>query len=89
MRVAGDQGATVADQEIQIGPLVRLQHMLDVEPLPSALRQRRSRPLGPASGEGLIIQLHLNHSPGHVEGHRVTGANQCQRSARRGFGADV
>ena len=44
VRIAGHIGATAAYEEIEVGALMRLLYVLDIEPEPAALRQWRGRP---------------------------------------------
>src|ERR1700728_3382903 len=69
MRVAGDIATAGADEEVQVGAGVRLQHVVGVEAGPAAggLRRRR-RPLGPAAR-----QLVVGHLEGEGAGRDVEG----------------
>jgi len=42
--VAGDEGAALADEKIEVGPFARLQHVVEVQ-LPVAAIERRRRAL--------------------------------------------
>src|SRR5215217_7242433 len=60
MVVAGHGGAALADEEVEIGALVRLQHVLDVELHVAAIRVRgRRRPSGAAAGELGILDMKM------------------------------
>src|SRR5690606_8355596 len=65
-------GAAAADQEIEIGALVGLQHMVDIEALVAALEIRLRRlPGGLALGQLRVRHIDVQPPPGDVELDRV------------------
>ena len=59
MRVACHARPAASDEEIEIGSLVRLLHMFDIEPEPATIWERRRCPLLPTRGESSVLDLQL------------------------------
>src|SRR5579859_3075797 len=89
MRIARNLGAAAADEEIEIGPQMRLLHMLDIEFVPPALRDSRRPPLASASGEFLIGYVQMQTAGRHVELDEVPVAHQCERPTLGGLRRDM
>jgi hypothetical protein len=79
-----------ADEEVQVGAGVGLQHVVGVEAGPAAGgRRRRSGPLRAAARELLVGHLEREGAGRDVERDPVAGADQRERAAGGGLGGDV
>src|SRR5579862_2728455 len=83
-------GAARADEEIEIGPTVRLQNMIDVKFLIStACHGRRRRPSSPALAQLLSGHTEFQFARFDVELNLVVVAHQSQRPTGRRFWSHV
>ena len=81
-------GAAGADQKIEIRPLVRLQDVIDVEPLISAgCNRRRRRPRFSSAGQFVVRHTEVQLARFHVQFDFIAIPHQRQRSARADSGA--
>src|SRR5205085_8935639 len=84
--VARHERAALADQEVEVGAVARLQHMVDVELPVAALEWRFGRlPTGAALLQLTLAHQELQLALRDVQLDLVAVAHERQRAARRRF----
>ena len=76
-------------QEIEIDTLIRLQDVIEKQPVPSPRRGFRRDPFGLASREFLVGHFQMKSPLRDIEFNHISGPDQGQRSARRRFRRNV
>ena len=86
MRITGYGIAAAADQKVQVGALVCLQHMAVVQAHVAGSRLGRGHPGQAAAGQFFVADMQMQATARHVQFDLVAVLHQGQRAARGGFG---
>src|SRR5690349_19706100 len=89
MTISGYGRAAAADEEIQIGSLVSLLHVLDIKLVVTALRRLGRLPGGATLRALSLAHIEMQSARRHIELDDVAGLHERERSASRRLGRHV
>ena len=81
--------SALTHQKVEIDALIRLQDVIEKQPVPSPRRGLRWDPFGLASRKFLVGHFQMKSPFRDIEFNHISGPDQGERSARRRFRGNV